>query len=943
MATYHVGGFNPIRRTKTLSEAVEKASYDDIIELHKNINETIIIDKPLQIKGNSYKWTVESGSMGLKITQPTILEDIQFEVSSRANGIVAEANVVFTNIKAKLIGPIVAFYPVVWLKSGKHKFTDCTLTKVYASDTSSVTLNNSTIYSYYGENIETSERDETSVFEGTTIVNNGSVGSTTFYDVTLNNTDVRKFVRIHDGNLNNINLTTKQPDKLDKLQVSGRGLKKEPNHGPLATQTNNDYHIYMSGKVDINNYTVYGKSETLGFYGSTSHINAVNINNQQENIIHKLVKSSISFKDSTDNNFWSVDDTTLQQVRSHINTNSTEKTAMEQLDELIGLDNVKQQLRSLLNSIKMGSNHGFSNHVIFAGDPGTGKAEWVENRIFTPDGEKRFGDLKPGDYVFDENGKPTKVVNIFPQGKLPAYRLTTLNNRSGVYSGEHLWSIIKINKKTECIMKLEDLLNVKNDYGHNKYALPVNKPLQFSEQKLPMNPYTMGTLIANGCLTNKWLTISTNDDWIPHHICELQDIKTKRNLSNYNWLFYDENGTIKTQNTINPNNGLKSHEKFIPDDYLYSSVNQRWSLLQGLMDNDGSIDVTYRDSSYHRYQLRYTTTSPKLKDNFEWLVRSLGYEVSVRQDNRPNRRECYNIHILAPNSDKYKFFRLPRKRKLAYKAKNQKNFRIYERTPIDSIEPLGEELEMMCIQVENPTHLYLSSDMLVTHNTTVGKIYAKALFEVGAIPENKVTFATNDTLVKGYIGQTGENVARILDDALGGVLFIDEAYQLTVKEGEKTFNDEVISVLIRYMEDHRDNLVVIAAGYSKEMRQFLASNSGLSRRFQWIEFDDYTSDEMVQIFELMRKQNDDQYSSDVDPRIIKALFAKLVELNLSRPDANGRITNGGNGGLVRNVYQRITQAKNDRFVTYGGELTITKADIVKGFEVEMKQTLQKTM
>lgn len=600
MATYHVGGFNPIRRTKTLSEAVEKASYDDIIELHKNINETIIIDKPLQIKGNGYKWTVESGSMGLKLTQPTILDNIQFEVGSRANGIIAEANVTFTNITTKLVGPIAAFYPVVWLKSGKHKFVGCTLTKVYASDTSIVTLNDSTIYSYYGENIETSERDETSVFEGSTIVSGGSVGSTTFYDVTLNNTDVRKFVRIHDGNLNNINLTTKHSDKLNKLQVSRRGLKKEPSHGPLATQTNNDYHIYMSGKVDINNYTVSGKSETLGFYGSGSHINGININNQEENIIHKLVKSSISFKDSTDNNFWSVDDTTLQQVRSHVNTNSTEKTAMEQLDELIGLDNVKQQLRSLLNSIKMGSNHGFSNHVIFAGDPGTGKS-------------------------------------------------------------------------------------------------------------------------------------------------------------------------------------------------------------------------------------------------------------------------------------------------------------------------------------------------------SVGKVYAKALFEVGAIPENKVTFATNDTLVKGYIGQTGENVARILDGALGGVLFIDEAYQLTVKEGEKTFNDEVISVLIRYMEDHRDDLVVIAAGYSKEMRQFLASNSGLSRRFQWIEFDDYTPDEMYQIFELMRKQNDDQYSSDVDPRIIKALFTKLVELNLSRPDANGRITNGGNGGLVRNVYQRITQAKNDRFVTYGGELTITKADIVKGFETEMKQTLQKTI
>ena len=143
------------------------------------------------------------------------------------------------------------------------------------------------------------------------------------------------------------------------------------------------------------------------------------------------------------------------------------------------------------------------------------------------------------------------------------------------------------------------------------------------------------------------------------------------------------------------------------------------------------------------------------------------------------------------------------------------------------------------------------------------------------------------------------------------------------------------------MEDHRDDLVVIAAGYSKEMREFLASNTGLSRRFQWIEFDDYTPDEMAQIFELMRKQHDDQYASAVDPRIIRPLFAKLVELNLAHPDANGRITNGGNGGLVRNVYQRITLAKNDRFVQDGGELTITKADIVKGFEAEMKQTLQK--
>jgi hypothetical protein len=228
-----------------------------------------------------------------------------------------------------------------------------------------------------------------------------------------------------------------------------------------------------------------------------------------------------------------------------------------------------------------------------------------------------------------------------------------------------------------------------------------------------------------------------------------------------------------------------------------------------------------------------------------------------------------------------------------------------------------------------------------TGKTTVADIVAQALFEVGAIPENKCTKATSDTLIKGYVGQTGENVRKILDQALGGVLFIDEAYQLSVKDGQNTFNDDAISVIIRYMEDHRDNLVVIAAGYSKEMRQFIASNPGLGRRFQWIEFEDYSPEEMARIFELMRKKAEDEYAPDVDPRIIQGLFTKLVNLNLSHPDANGRVTNGGNGGLVRNVYQKIVLAKNNRYATQGGDLTICREDIIKGFEDEFKQTIQK--
>lgn len=229
-----------------------------------------------------------------------------------------------------------------------------------------------------------------------------------------------------------------------------------------------------------------------------------------------------------------------------------------------------------------------------------------------------------------------------------------------------------------------------------------------------------------------------------------------------------------------------------------------------------------------------------------------------------------------------------------------------------------------------------------TGKTTVAKIVAQALFEIGAVPENKCTEVSVDKLVKGYVGQTAENVRQILDDALGGVLFIDEAYELTVRENINSFNSEVLSVLIRYMEEHRDDLVVIAAGYTKEMREFLASNVGLQRRFQWIDFKDYTSKELVDIFEMMRESYQDIYDDEKQIKpLLEPLFEQLTKLYLQCPDANHRITNGGNGGLVRNVYQRVLQNRNNRIVESGNiaEPYITRDDILLSFKQEMKKAI----
>lgn len=227
-----------------------------------------------------------------------------------------------------------------------------------------------------------------------------------------------------------------------------------------------------------------------------------------------------------------------------------------------------------------------------------------------------------------------------------------------------------------------------------------------------------------------------------------------------------------------------------------------------------------------------------------------------------------------------------------------------------------------------------------TGKTTVAKIVAQALFEIGAIPENKCTEVSVDSLVKGYVGQTAEHVRNVLDNALGGVLFIDEAYELTVKEGQNSFNSDVLSVLIRYMEEHRDSLVVIAAGYEDKMREFLASNAGLTRRFQWVQFPDYTVDEMAAIFESIRESFGERYECDGLHKIIKPLFTHLTAIYQQKPDQYGHATNGGNGGLVRNVFQQVLMAKNDRLAKCPAMPLITEWDLKEGFRKEMEKALQ---
>lgn len=230
-----------------------------------------------------------------------------------------------------------------------------------------------------------------------------------------------------------------------------------------------------------------------------------------------------------------------------------------------------------------------------------------------------------------------------------------------------------------------------------------------------------------------------------------------------------------------------------------------------------------------------------------------------------------------------------------------------------------------------------------TGKTTVAKLVAQALFEIGAIPENKCMEVPATRLIKGFVGQTGEHVEEIMKKALGGVLFIDEAYELMIKDNQNTFNNDALTVLIRYMEDHRSDLVVIAAGYEKEMREFLASNVGLTRRFQWVSFEDYTPEEMRDIFlSMCEKCNESFGFKDYQKELVQA-FRAVTNYYLGHPDAKGRTTNGGNGGLVRNMFQQVVFARNNRIAADPAQpMEFTQEDLRTAFTEELKKALNVT-
>lgn len=210
-----------------------------------------------------------------------------------------------------------------------------------------------------------------------------------------------------------------------------------------------------------------------------------------------------------------------------------------------------------------------------------------------------------------------------------------------------------------------------------------------------------------------------------------------------------------------------------------------------------------------------------------------------------------------------------------------------------------------------------------TGKTTVARLLAKIYKCLGIISGGQLVEVDRSNLVEGYIGQTAVKTREVVESALGGVLFIDEAYTLTAGKDGKDFGQEAVDTLLKLMEDHRDELIVIVAGYTDLMEEFVNSNPGLRSRFnKYIFFKDYTGDQLFEIFQSMCKKQDYVPNEPGKKYVKEYLEGKATDHD----------ENFANAREVRNYIERSIARQASRIVTLKNVSdkqlkTLTKSDL----------------
>lgn len=363
---------------------------------------------------------------------------------------------------------------------------------------------------------------------------------------------------------------------------------------------------------------------------------------------------------------------------------------------------------------------------------GGGKAVALDTLIPMADGTKKFAkDVKVGDNLISRKGEPTQVLAKYPQPKHMLYKVTSYDGREQILHPNHLMSVWSQKQKDyrkynhECLLTrpLEDIMKdyksvSKDGDNAHKYLLPLAEPVQYKEQQHVIPPYALGVLLGDGSLgevnQGKFVASFNEEDVLNNFMKSIGSTEYKHKDYNYNYRFTQENNPvvgdyIKEIKNLGLNHTTVS--KYIPDEYLYDSIENRMELLKGLIDTDGYIGFS---DGRNGYNISFSTVSRKLKDSFLTLIDGLGIGRRVSMDNRAYEKystgEMFTISLFTDkkiwSSSKHE----------AHTGGHEWISNKHLGMPIMKIEEYKEE-ESVCFTVDNDEHLFLINDYIVTHNT----------------------------------------------------------------------------------------------------------------------------------------------------------------------------------------------------------------------------------
>lgn len=372
---------------------------------------------------------------------------------------------------------------------------------------------------------------------------------------------------------------------------------------------------------------------------------------------------------------------------------------------------------------------------------GTGKAQPLDVKIITPDGWKLMGDIRVGDQVITKTGETTTVEVVFPQGEKEIFRVVFSDGSSTECCDEHLWLTQTYQERTAAVNerrfgrdwhsakpKVRPLSEIRQTLvaphlGAKNHSIPVVEPVQLRRRTVPLDPYLLGILLGDGCMSHASVTITSADEEIvdglvlPDNI-ELRRYETKGRCPTWALRMKKQSG-FGANRAPNPAvvvleqlglTGKLSKDKFIPDVYLFNDIDARIALLQGLMDTDGH-------ASKKGHSVYFYTGSDRLAEGVSALVQSLGGTVR-RTMKSPTYRHNGEVrlgalaHILCISlPPQIAPFRLSRK---ASRVKPRTKYQPIRY--IIAVEPVGRK-PAQCIRVSHPSHLYVTDDFIVTHNT----------------------------------------------------------------------------------------------------------------------------------------------------------------------------------------------------------------------------------